>query len=150
MRQIWGRVSIRRQPRMYDGVSPHRMKKSTPLLAINIVAAVLTALLSTSCSTSPRQASSGSCPAPTAELGVVELSARIPKIVNLGVGTNCTVTPTLLSGGEVQLELAVETPIADSKATRLCQTRFIARLGMHHTVSVGDLLIGITPRLKAE
>jgi hypothetical protein len=126
------------------------MKNSTPqLLAINTVV-VLVALLSASCSTSPRQTSSGSCPAPTAELGVIELSARIPKIVSLGVGTNCTITPTLLPSGDVQLELAIETPIADSKATRLCQTRFTARLGVHHTVSVGDLLIGITPKLKAE
>src|SRR5262245_60499024 len=123
------------------------MRNFTPLLAINTVV-VLVVLLSAGCSTTPHQASSGSCPAPTTELGVVELSARTPKIVSLGVGTNCTITPTLLLGGDVQLELAVETPIADSKGTRLCQTRFTARPGVHHTVSVGDLLIGITPKLK--
>jgi hypothetical protein len=127
-----------------------RMKNSTPqLLRINTVV-VLVALLSASCLTSPRQASSGSCPTPMAELGVIALSASIPKIVSLGAGTNCTITPTVLPGGELQLELAVETPIADSTATRLCQTRFTARLGVHHTVSVGELLIGLTPTLKAE
>ena len=111
---------------------------------------ILVALLSDSCSTSPRQASSGSCPVPTVELGVIELSARIPTIVRVGVGTNCTITPTVLLGGELELELAVETPIADSNATRLCQARFAARSGVHHTVSVGDVLIGLTPKLKAE
>jgi hypothetical protein len=125
------------------------MKTATPQLFILSTVVVLVALLSGSCSTSPRQASSGSCPVPTVELGVIELSARIPKIVSLGVGTNCTITPTVLPGGEVQLELAVETPIADiadTKATRLCQARFAARSGVHHTVSVGDVLIGLTPK----
>src|SRR5687767_6768266 len=111
------------------------MKDSTPqLLAINTVV-VLVALLSAGCSTSPRQATSGSPPAPTVELGAIDLSARIPRMVRLGVGTNCTITPTLLPGGDLQLELAVETPIADSQATRLCQTRFTARPGVHHIVS---------------
>jgi len=125
------------------------MKNPTPQL-LAIITVVLVTLLSAGCSTTPRQASSGSCPAPTVELGVVDLSAHLPKIVSLGVGRNCTITPTSLPGGDVQLELAVEDPIADSKATRLSQTRFIASPGKHHTVSVGELLVGLTPKLKPE
>jgi Flp pilus assembly secretin CpaC len=82
------------------------------------------------------------------ELGVVELSDRAPLRFNLGDGRSCVVTPTVLADGNIQMEIAVEAMAADGKSEQLGQSRLTARPGQQASISVGDRMIGLTPKLK--
>ena len=84
------------------------------------------------------------------DLGMVELSDGIAARIDLGAGTNCVITPTVLSDGNAQMQITVEVTNADGTASQLGQSRLTARPGQHCSISVGDRMIALTPRLKAQ
>jgi ribosomal protein S8E len=83
-------------------------------------------------------------------LGMVELSDGIAARIDLGAGTNCVITPTVLSDGNAQMQITVEVTNADGTASQLGQARLTARPGQHCSISVDDRMIALTPRLKAQ
>ncbi|MFO1477406.1 MAG: hypothetical protein U1F98_12220 [Verrucomicrobiota bacterium] len=86
----------------------------------------------------------------TKELGVVEFSAHTPKSFTLGPGTNCVITPTILPDSILKLHIAVETKDADGKASQMGQGEVTQRSGQQCGISVGDMMISLTPKLKVE
>jgi hypothetical protein len=92
----------------------------------------------------------GASPTNVTDLGVIELSDRAPAQLDLGAGQNCIITPTVLSDGNIQMEIAVEGKTADGKAEQLGQSRLTARPGQQCAISVGDKMIALTPKLKSE
>jgi|ERR1017187_3072315 hypothetical protein len=127
---------------------------------ITINAAALIAMIAMSCSKSPSEPAADNhnlrrlseLPAnmTTKELGVVEFSAHTPQTFSLGSGTNCVITPTFLPGGILKLHIAVGTKSADGKISQIGQSEVTQRSGQQCGVSVGDLMISLTPKLKAE
>lgn len=92
----------------------------------------------------------GASPTNEMDLGVIELSDRVPTSFDLGAGQNCIITPTVLSDGNIQMEIALEGKAADGKAEPLGQSRLTARPGQQCAISVGDKMIALTPKLKNE
>jgi len=92
----------------------------------------------------------GASPTNVTDLGVIELSDRVPTQLDLGAGQNCIITPTVLSDGNIQMEIAVEGKTADGKVEQLGQSRLTARPGQQCAISVGDKMIALTPKLKNE
>jgi hypothetical protein len=86
-----------------------------------------------------------------ADLGVVELTDRVPAQLDLGDGRSYVLTPTVLPDGNIQVEITVEVEIAEGKSEQLAKSRLTARPGQQCSVSAGDnLMITLTPRLKTE
>ena len=81
---------------------------------------------------------------------MVELSDGIAVRFDLGAGTNCVVTPKVLSDGNAQMEITVEATNADGTASQLGRSRLIARPGQQCSISVGDRMIGLAFKLKAQ
>jgi hypothetical protein len=84
------------------------------------------------------------------DLGMVELSDGIAVRFDLGAGTNCIVTPKMLSDGNAQMEITVEVTNADGTASQLGQSRLTARPGQQCSISVGDRMIGLAFKLKTQ
>ena len=89
-------------------------------------------------------------PANVTDLGMVELSDGIAVRFDLGAGTNCVVTPKVLSDGNAQMEITVEVTNADGTAAQLGQSRLTARPGQQCSISVGDRMIGLAFKLKTQ
>ena len=89
-------------------------------------------------------------PANVTDLGMVELSDGIAVRFDLGAGTNCVVTPKVLSDGNAQMEITVEVTNADGTASQLGQSRLTARPGQQCSISVGDRMIGLAFKLKTQ
>jgi regulator of replication initiation timing len=89
-------------------------------------------------------------PANVTDLGMIEISDRAPTQFDLGAGQNCVVTPTVLSDGNIQMEIAVEVKTDDGKVEQLGQSRLTARPGQQCAISVGDMMISLTAKLKTE
>jgi len=127
---------------------------------ITTSATVLVALFAVGCSESPsepavqatnvRQVSSLPADMPTKDLGEVELTAQTQKRVSLGDGKDCVITPTVLADGNLQMDLSVERKGDDGKIQRLAQSRLTARPGQQCAISIGDMMVSLTPRLKAQ
>ena len=81
-------------------------------------------------------------PANVTDLGMVELSDGIAVRFDLGAGTNCVVTPKVLSDGNAQMEITVEATNADGTASQLGRSRLTARPGQQCSISVGDRRLG--------
>ena len=123
-------------------------------------AAVLVAAFAVSCSKSPseptgqatnlRQLSSLPADMPKADLGEVEFTAHTQKRVSLGEGKECVITPAMPADGNLQMDLAVERKDTDGKVQRLARARLTARPGQQCAISVGDTMVSLTPRLKAQ
>ncbi len=84
------------------------------------------------------------------DLGVIELSDRTPTQLDLGAGQNCIITPTVLADGSIQMDIAVEGKTADGNAEQSTLSRITVRPGQPCAISVGDTLIALTPKLKAQ
>ena len=95
-----------------------------------------------------RQVSSLPADMPKKDLGEVELSASILKRVSLDAGKECVITPTVLADGSLQMDLAVETKTADGKIQRLGKSRITSRPGQQSGVTVGGMMVSLTPKLK--
>ncbi len=89
-------------------------------------------------------------PANVRDLGTIELSDGIAVRFDLGQGTNCVVTPTVLSDGNAQMKITVEAINADGTASQLGQSTLTARPGQPCSISVGDLMIALTPKVKTQ
>src|ERR1035441_8678225 len=72
----------------------------------------------------------------TTELGSLELQSGIAVHFDLGGGTNCTVTPTALAGGNNMMEIKVGVTNADGTVSEEGQSRLIAPPGHNGSISV--------------
>ena len=84
----------------------------------------------------------------TTDLGMLELSEGTAARFDLGGGTNCVVTPTALSDGNVLMRIKAEVTNADGTASELATSRITARPGQHCSISVGDRTIALGVKLK--
>jgi hypothetical protein len=84
------------------------------------------------------------------DLGVLELSDGTPTRFDLGGGTNCVVTPTALSDGNVLMQISSGATKADGTVSELGVSRLTARPGQHCSISVGDRMIGLAVTLKPQ
>jgi len=84
------------------------------------------------------------------DLGVLPLSNHISTTVNLGKNKECTITPTLLKSGNLQIILAMETTGADGRPQDMDVARVLARPGEPFDVSIGDMNLAFTPQLSAQ
>lgn len=84
------------------------------------------------------------------DLGVLPLSNHISTTINLGKNKQCTITPTLLEGGNLQIILAMETTGADGRPLGVNIARVVARPGEPFDVSIGDMNLAFTPQLAVQ
>ncbi|MCC6822282.1 MAG: hypothetical protein IT579_16245 [Verrucomicrobia subdivision 3 bacterium] len=89
-------------------------------------------------------------PANETDLGSIEFADGIAVRFDLGGGTNCVVTPKILSDGNAQMQISVEVTNADGTASLLGQSYLTARPGQHCSISVGDRMIALAPKLKTQ
>ena len=89
-------------------------------------------------------------PANTTDLGEVEIADREPVRFDLGAGQTCLITPTVLADGNVLMEIAVEGTAADGTAAKLGQSRLTARPGQQCAISVGDRMIALSAKIRAQ
>ena len=86
----------------------------------------------------------------TTDLGSLELQSGIAVHFDLGGGTNCTVTPTALSDGNIMMEIKVGVTNADGTVSEDGPSRLIAPPGHNGSISVGDRMIGLAVKLKTQ
>ncbi len=86
----------------------------------------------------------------TTDLGSLELQSGIAVHFDLGGGTNCTVTPTALSDGNILMEIKVGVTNADGTVSELGTSRLTAPPGQRGSISVGDRMIGLAVKLKTQ
>jgi len=84
----------------------------------------------------------------TTDLGSLELQSDVAVQFDLGGGTNCIVTPTVLSDGNNTMQIKVGVTNADGTFSELGVSRITARPGQHCSISVGDRMIALAVRLK--
>ena len=84
------------------------------------------------------------------DLGVLPLSDHVSTTVSLGNNTQCTLTPTVLQGGNVQIILAMETSGINGKLQSVNVARVLARPGEPFSVSIGDLNLAFTPQIAVQ
>lgn len=81
------------------------------------------------------------------DLGVLPLSNHIATTISLGERKECTITPTLLRSGNLQIILAMETTGPDGRPQGMNVARVLARPGQPFNVSIGDMNLTFTPQL---
>jgi hypothetical protein len=84
----------------------------------------------------------------TTDLGLLELQSGIAVRFDLGGGTNCTITPTILSDGNNLMEIKLGVANAEAVFSELGASRVTARPGQHCSISVGDRMIALAVTLK--
>jgi hypothetical protein len=84
------------------------------------------------------------------DLGVLPLSNHVSTTVTLGKNRQCTITPTLLKSGNVQIILDMETTDADGRPQGMNVARVLARSGEPFDVSIGDMSLAFTPQLTVQ
>jgi hypothetical protein len=102
----------------------------------------LVASLFTGCSKNSPQESASPRPKVT-NLGVVEVSDGKPSRHDLGGGRVCIITPTVLTGGIVELAMIIE-----ESGKQLAAPRVSTLADRAVEVSVGDIGVGLTPHIK--
>ena len=83
-------------------------------------------------------------------LGVLPLSNHVSTTVPLGRNTQCTLTPTLLQSGNVQIILTMETTGADGKPVGMNVARVLAHPGEPFDVSIGNMDLAFTPQIAVQ
>ncbi|HUA39499.1 MAG TPA: hypothetical protein VMA35_13995 [Candidatus Sulfopaludibacter sp.] len=83
-------------------------------------------------------------------LGVLPLSNHVSTTVPLDRNTQCTLTPTLLESGTVQIILTMETTGADGKPVGMNVARVVAHPGEPFDVSIGSLDLAFTPQIAEQ
>jgi hypothetical protein len=121
-----------------------------------IVMAVLTGILLTACQKKPveqalhaAEINHPSVSTNRQNLGVLSLSNHISTTITLPKNKECTITPTLLDGGDLQIILTMETKGTDGKTESMNVTRVINHSGEPFDVSISDMNLAFTPRLVA-
>ncbi len=84
----------------------------------------------------------------TTDLGSLELQSGTPVHFDLGGGTNCTMTPTILSDGNNMMEIKVGFTNANGAFSQLGTSRVTARPGQSCAISVGNRMIALAVTLK--
>jgi hypothetical protein len=84
------------------------------------------------------------------DLGVLPLSNHISTTVTLGKNRQCTITPTLMKSGDLQIILAMETTGANGTPLAMNVARVLAKPGEPFDVSIGDMDLAFTPQLTVQ
>jgi hypothetical protein len=84
------------------------------------------------------------------DLGVLPLSNHISTTVTLGKNRQCTITPTLMKSGNLEIILAMETTKADGTPLGVNISRVLAKPGEPFDVSIGDMDLAFTPQLTVQ
>jgi len=85
---------------------------------------------------------------PHSDLGVVELTPGVPKRLSFDRSKTCIIVGTPLPNGTVQLDVAVEATNTDGTIQRSSAPKFASWPERACAVSVGDVSIGLTPKLQ--
>ena len=83
-------------------------------------------------------------------LGVLPLSNHVSTTITIGKNTQCTLTPTMLKSGDVQIILDMETLDADGRPQGMNVARVLARPGEPFDVSIGDISLAFTPEITVQ
>jgi len=83
-------------------------------------------------------------------LGVLPLSNHVSTTVPLDRNTQCTLTPTVLQSGNVEIILAMETTGADGKPVGMNVARVLAHPGEPFDVSIGTVDLAFTPQIAVQ
>jgi hypothetical protein len=83
-------------------------------------------------------------------LGVLPLSNHVSTTITIGKNTQCTLTPTVLKSGDVQIILDMETMDADGRPQGMNVARVLARPGEPFDVSIGDISLAFTPEIAVQ
>jgi hypothetical protein len=84
------------------------------------------------------------------DLGVLPLSNHVSTTISLGKNRECTLTPTLLKSGNLQIILEMEITGADGRPEGMNVARVLAHPGEPFDVSIGDMSLAFTPQLAAQ
>ena len=122
-------------------------------ISVVLLSFVVTAAGTSGCSKSPGNSSTATTStSPAAQekivyLGDLELSKKSAVTVAVEETNECTITTMVLPGGNLNLDIAVETKGA---ATSPPHINVPTRVGQEFTFPVGNLTVGYTAKLKAE
>jgi hypothetical protein len=83
-------------------------------------------------------------------LGVLPLSNHVSTTITIAKNTQCTLTPTVLKSGDVQIILDMETMDADGRPQGMNVARVLARPGEPFDVSIGDISLAFTPEIAVQ
>ena len=83
-------------------------------------------------------------------LGVLPLSNHVSTTITIGKNTQCTLTPTMLKSGDVQIILDMETMDAEGRPQGMNVARVLARPGEPFDVSIGDISLAFTPEITVQ
>ena len=124
---------------------------------VAIIMAVLAGTLLTACQKKPAEQAlhAAEINHPSAStnrenLGTLSLSNHIPTTINLPQNKECTITPTLLDGGNLQIILAMETKGSNGMPESMNVTRVINHSGEPFDIPIGDMNLAFTPKLAAQ
>jgi hypothetical protein len=116
------------------------MKHRTPLIALTLLA-----LTFTGCS---KHSPDAAARPKVYDLGVVEVSDGIPVQQSLGGSRACIITPTVFTNGSVRLSIAIMETNSTGDVRTLATPRVQSMAGQPMEVSVGDIDIRLTPKIK--
>ena len=83
-------------------------------------------------------------------LGVLPLSNHVSTTVPLDRNTQCTLTPTLLESGKLQIILTMETTGVDGKPVGMNVARVVAHSGEPFDVSIANMDLAFTPQIAVQ
>jgi hypothetical protein len=84
------------------------------------------------------------------DLGVLPLSNHVSTTISLGKNKECTITPTLLKSGNIQIILAMITTGTDGRPQGMNVARVLAHSGEPFDVAIGDMSLAFTPQLAVQ
>lgn len=84
------------------------------------------------------------------DLGVLPLSNHVSTTVTLGRNRQCTITPTLMKSGNLEIILAMEKTAANGTPLAMNVARVLAKPGEPFDVSIGDMDLAFTPQLTMQ
>lgn len=82
------------------------------------------------------------------DLGVLPLSNHVSTTITLDKNKECTLTPTLLKSGNLQIIVAMETKGANGRPQGMNVARVLAKPGEPFSVSIGNINLAFTPQLN--
>ena len=86
----------------------------------------------------------------TKDLGVLPLSDHVSTTVAISNHRQCTITPTVLKSGDLQLILTMETTRSDGATVGMNVARVVTKPGEPFDVSIGDINLAFTPHISVQ
>ncbi len=83
-------------------------------------------------------------------LGVLSLSDHVSTTVPLDRNTQCTLSPTMLQSGDLQIILTMETTGANGKTLGMNVARVLTHPGEPFDVSIGSMDLAFTPQITVQ